>query len=173
MNYDLKPQPNFAYLDKVQEEAFEKDVRIVRDRIAGHFPGQSGYVDIAIGEARTSVLLNGREMDSRGFRAKLYVIALNKLRDEHRRCRRVERIGDVKDIEEINSFSTSSFEMALVDKLTIEDYLTHLSAKGCEAIRIHFLEGYSQEQTADRLGISLNSLKDRIRRALKTLRRLN
>jgi RNA polymerase sigma factor (sigma-70 family) len=106
------------------------------------------------------------------FRNWAYTILRRKAFDNLRISKRERRIVDPEKIEMMKeqtwitgntSIGYNSKEMVV--RLTIMEALWKLPIAQREAVTLHLLEGYSQEDTAEILGISVGAVEQRIHRS--------
>lgn len=148
--------------------------------------GLDDFIQIAVGEAITALGLEEektKEVFSHGKRkAFVYKTAKNKILNEIRRDGKFEHYerssfaGGRRELEEnamtLSILSDDGFELRELNRLEVEKALNKLSSKRREAIELHYLKGCSVEEIAERLNISVNSVKDRIKFGLKQLREI-
>ena len=67
---------------------------------------------------------------------------------------------------------TGEAALATLEAQRVRTALEHLSERQAEAIRLAYLDGLTQTQVADRLGIPLGTAKTRLRDGLLALRRI-
>jgi RNA polymerase sigma-70 factor (ECF subfamily) len=97
----------------------------------------------------------------------LYAIALNILRDRHRRAiaeqKALERLGDL-------TMEPPSFEGEVADRDLIGRALTMLSPEEREAVALRYGGGLTLKETAAATGQSMTTVEGRIYRSLRKLR---
>ncbi len=137
--------------------------------LAGLYTDEHAYLDIAVGEAITAVLLAHSTSDPY-FQLKVYVAAKRKMIDEHRRRRRLLPIDRVESSDGQARLRSAGDEGVLLDRISAAQLVDALPPKQAEAMRLHFLEEFTIEEIAERLNISPNSVKDRLKNAMRALR---
>jgi len=136
-------------------------VRKLSARFAATAP--IGYIEIAVGEAYSAFFLYKGGQESKAY---VYTTAKNKILNEIRYQEKFTKLSSInlgpRSSKEDDSTDTEVFEKELLNILT---------DKQKEVVKLHFIEGYSFKVIAVKLGISTNSVKDRIKNARKALKK--
>lgn len=138
-------------------------IRMVRDRFLAQDLLQTTFLSM--------VRARGRYEKGTAFQPWLLTIAANAARDSLRRQRRGENAMDVVGRTE----SERTTEQTVSDhgaRKEIEDAFAKLPAQQREAVILHKLQGFSFEQIAETLGISMTAARIRAHRGYEKLRSL-
>jgi len=104
----------------------------------------------------------------------MYQITRNVIIDYYRSAKRRELpVGLLAELEEGNPQQTEPKSTAAAELSgCLRPMLSHLSTEYQEAIRLVELEGVTQKEAADRLGVSLPAMKSRVQRGRQQLRKM-
>lgn len=110
--------------------------------------------------------------ETRPFEGWLYTICVNTFRDMCRSAFRKKAIS-FSDTEEKDRFLDGIPDKSNVGEELMEviDVIRRMSPKYREVLALRFFKDYSEEQTAEILGVPLGTVKSRISRAREILRR--
>ena len=138
--------------------------------------GLDGYVSIAFGEAVTKLYereINlGAELPSSARKAFLFTTGKNKILNELRRLGKLLPIDDEsKGIDNFPELTVNSFERNEITKLYVEELLQKLSPKSREVLVMHYEEELTVKQIAEKLELSVDGVKKRLKEAMKELRK--
>ncbi len=125
------------------------------------------YIDIALNEAIADVTMT-ESTDSHFFEASVINAVKNKLIDEHRRRKKLNRFPESSDSEP--ALQEQSQEDRIMDDIAFAEHLALVTAKQAEVLRMDFDEGMTNKQIAKKIGISVNSVKVRKKLAFAVIR---
>ena len=158
-----------------ENEAFGELARRYRKAAFGIAFSRTGDYDTALDVAQEALVTAYLQLpvlrDPRRFAAWLYQIAANLALMGLRRHRRLVSL-DSPDLDDLPALGPSPLETAekLDQSQAIREALARLPETDRLAVVLHHLSGYSYEEIAGMLGISVSAVKTRIYRARKRLR---
>lgn len=134
--------------------------------------GLNGFVEIAVGEACSDyhLAVASKEVihSPSGW---IYKTAKNKILDEIKRLGYLYRIDGNSEEDPVFP-KERNFERIEEAKLMLEEILPFVSKKKCDALLLHEYNGYTLEETAQKLNISVSMVEKRIREAKSELRKV-
>ncbi len=149
----------------------KKFCRELEHQLVARFSGTplNGFVEIAVGEACSDyhLAIANAEIIHSVF-GWIHNAAKNKILDEIKRLGHINRIG-VSTEQDSELPSDDNFEQVEEARLMLEEILPLVNEKKRNALLLHEYQGYTLEETADKLKISLSATKKRIREAKSEL----
>jgi len=103
------------------------------------------------------------------FTSWLYKIALNYLRLRARQRRRDDRLG-IRHVSDDVLCMVKARSSNLIQKVAIKQALSHLTSLRRETVQLHDIEGFTHNEIAWRLGVTVIASKSRLHRAHAALR---
>lgn len=152
----------------LKDKKFRKELE---QQLHARYSGASlnGYIEIAVGEAFSDyhlAIARGEIIHSAyGW---IYKNAKNKILNEIERLGHLNRIG-IRREQDSGLPSDDNFEKAEEAKLILEEILPLVSEKKRVALLLYEYEGYTLEETAEKLKISIPAVKKRIHEAKSEL----
>ncbi len=157
-------------MDSLNNKEFEDFGKTLERHFASF--GLNDYPRIAYEEALTKLWEKekflGNELPASARKALLYTTTKNLIFDELRRQKKLRRIDvELQAFERI--LFEENFEKHALDTFAVQEAIEKLPQKQKEAVTLHRLAGYSVEETAERMEISVNTVKTHLKKALKKL----
>lgn len=150
------------------EALFERHAAPVRGMLGRLSGDRTLAADLTQATFLSLVKGRGRFMPGAKFKPWLYAIAMNALRDHHRRHRR-ERLTDDGDVPE-ESIEPAQRDLGL--EREVRTALAQLPEAQREAVVLHRFEGLSFAEIAQTVGLSESAVKVRAHRGYERLREL-
>lgn len=139
----------------------------IRKLILKQYRDMGSYIDIAMTEAIADVTIT-TGMDSPFFEAMVVTAVKNKLIDEHRRKKKLNRLPEDTDSEP--ALQEPSKEDRILDDIAFAEHLALVTPKQAEVLRMDFEEGMTNKQISKKIGITVNSVKERKKLAFAVIR---
>jgi RNA polymerase sigma factor (sigma-70 family) len=144
-------------------------IREISRQLRRRFPLAADLVTVAVRDALTKCRLESPlEAISR---QKLYVCARNAVLNELRRRNRLTALPAESDASHRAEFEDLTHEDRLLDVLLTEQLLAELTSAQAEAVRLHYMDGHTTRELAARFNISENAVKERLKTALRKVRK--
>lgn len=145
------------------EDPIHRLIALLRRR----FPNLEEQIYIAASDALQQCRLDEPEQPVVLPRA--YTIAKHAILNELRRRRRLLRLTtldpDTIDASELRT------EDRILDRIGAEEFLQLLTENQAVTVRLHVIEGFTTRELATRFGISENAVKERLKTAMRRLRK--
>lgn len=135
----------------------------IRARVVDHFTAEDILQDVYL-KAHRNIGLLGEHPNVQGW---LFQIAKNAMIDHFRKTRPSEPIDEFVSIDAVD------FDAAEVERLkeSFRRMISNLPEPYREAIQLTDMEGLTQKELAERLGISVSGAKSRVQRGREILKK--
>lgn len=144
-------------------------IREITLQLRRRFPLAADFISIAVRDALTTCTLSSPLEQI--TRAKIYVCARNAVLNELRRRKRLSSLPAESDAQLRTGFNDATLEVRLLDAMLTEQLLAELTPTQADAVRLHYIDGHTTRELAITFGISENAVKERLKTAMRALRK--